>query len=251
MSAIPENIRAGYIDEAAFKQLLDQRELLDATELIAQIGHCQWDYRNNRLLSCSQGYARIFNMSVEEIIALQSNWEQSLAQMHPDDRDDYLEAYYALQEAGNYTVEYRFIRNDGETRWLREVGLLKYDDNHNVIDAFGIIQDITERVAHQHILEDQQELARQVEAITDIGHFINDEEIDKFLYISPGYARIHGMSVEEFMHHVESVGDNLAPVYHEDRERLLAEIDRYIENGDDFFDSVYRVVRPDGEIIWV
>ncbi len=251
MSAIPENIRAGYIDEAVFKQLLDQRELLDATELIAQIGHCQWDYRNNRLLSCSQGYARIFNMSVEEIIALQSNWEQSLAQMHPDDRDDYLEAYYALQEAGNYTVEYRFIRNDGETRWLREVGLLKYDDNHNVIDAFGIIQDITERVAHQHILEDQQELARQVEAITDIGHFINDEEIDKFLYISPGYARIHGMSVEEFMHHVESFGDNLAPVYHEDRERLLAEIDRYIENGDDFFDSVYRVVRPDGEIIWV
>ena len=48
------------------ERLLDQRELLDATELIANMGHCQWGYRNNRLLTCSQGYARIFNMSIEE-----------------------------------------------------------------------------------------------------------------------------------------------------------------------------------------
>jgi PAS domain S-box-containing protein len=190
-------------------------------------------------------------LSVDEIIELQSNWERSLAQIHPDDRDAYLEAYQAQREIGNYTVEYRILRNDGETRWLREVGLLKYDDNRNVIDAFGIIQDITELVVPQHDLEDQQELGRQVEAITDIGYFINDEDIDKFLFISPGYARIHGMTVEEFMHHVESAGDNLALVHRGDIERLLAEIEAYIENGDDNFESEYRIVRPNGEVIWV
>ncbi len=78
MSAIPEKFPADLIDVAMVKKLLDQRESLDATELIAQIGHCQWDYRHNRLLSCSQGYARIFNMSVEEVITLQSNWDQTL-----------------------------------------------------------------------------------------------------------------------------------------------------------------------------
>ncbi len=153
MSANPEKILSRGIDEEEVERLLEQRELLDATELIAQIGHCQWDYRNNRLLSCSQGYARIFNMSADEIIELQSNWEQSLAQIHPDDRDSYLEAYYAQQEAGNYTVEYRIMRNDGETRWLREVGMLKYDDNRNVIDAFGIIQDITEKRNYEQNLQ--------------------------------------------------------------------------------------------------
>ena len=251
MSANPDSTPKRNIDEQEVQQLLGQRELLDAAELIAKMGHCQWDYRNNRLLSCSLGYARIYNMSVDEIIELQSDWEKSLAQIHPDDRDTYLEAYYSQQEKGNYTVEYRFLRNDGEIRWLREVGLLRYDDKRNVTDAFGVIQDISESVEDRHHLQDQQELAQQVEAITDIGYFINDEEIDKFLYISPGYARIHGMSVNEFIRHVESEGDNLAPVHPDDKQRLLNEIANYIETGADNFNSEYRILRPDGEVTWV
>jgi len=83
MSAKPENIPKREIDEQEVEQLLEQRELLDATELIAKMGHCQWDYRNNRLISCSQGYARIFNMSVDETIEFQNDWEKSLGQFTP------------------------------------------------------------------------------------------------------------------------------------------------------------------------
>ncbi len=251
MSASPESILTRGVREDEIELLLEQRELLDATELIANIGHCQWDYRNNRLLSCSLGYARIFNMSVEEIIALQSNWDKSLGQIHPDDRETYLDAYYAQNDTGNYSVEYRMRRNDGEIRWLREVGLLKRDDDNNVTDAFAIIQDITERRERERGLEDQQALARQVEAITDIGYFINDEEIDRFLYISPGYARIHGYEVDEFLRHVESVGDNLEPVHEDDIGWLRDQIEEYCEQGHDNFEAEYRVVRPDGEIVWV
>ena len=146
------------LSSAEFEQLLEQRELLDATELIAQMGHCLWDYKNNRLISCSQGYARIFNMSITEIMDLQNNWEQSLAQILPEDRDQYLAAYYSQQETGNYTVEYRFTRNDGEVRWLREVGLLKFDQSGEVVDAFGIIQDITEKKHYEQSLQDAKDL---------------------------------------------------------------------------------------------
>lgn len=251
MSANLQSILTQGVREDQVQQLLDQRDLLDATELIANMGHCQWDYRNNRLISCSLGYARIFNMSIDEIIDLQSDWEKSLAQIHPDDRDSYLDAYYAQNEAGNYSIEYRFLRNDGEVRWLREVGLLKRDSNNNVTDAFAILQDVTERREHQRHLEDQEELARQVEAITDIGYFINDEEIDRFLYISPGYARIHGYSVDEFLQHVEAVGDNLDPVHDDDIGWLRAQIEEYCKLGHDSFEAEYRIVRPDGDIVWV
>ena len=234
-----------------FERLLKQHELLDAAELLAQIGHCRWDYENNRLISCSQGYARIFNMSVEEVIEFQSSWGQSMSQIVPEDRDKYVAAYYAQLESGNYTIEYRITRNDGEIRSLREVGLLKFDDNNNVIDAFGIIQDITDTVAYQQELENGQELARQVESITDIGHFINDEEIDRYLYISPGFARIHGRTVKEYMQFVESRGDNLAAIHADDRERLRADIIDYVERGDDSFEAEYRVVHPDGKIAWI
>jgi len=159
MSSISESFIKHAIDEAEFGKLLEQRELLDATELVAQMGHCQWDYQNNRLISCSQGYARIFNSSVEEIIKLQSTWESSLSQIHPDDRDHYLTAYTSQKSRGHYNVEYRIIRNDGEIRWLRESGTLKYDNNNEVVDAFGILQDITEQLAHQRELETGQELA--------------------------------------------------------------------------------------------
>ena len=251
MSSKLENPFPFAINNVEFEKLLEQSELLDATELIAQIGHCRWDYRNNRLISCSQGYARIFNMSVEEVIALQSSWEQSLSQIHSEDRDQYLATYYAQQEAGNYTVEYRIIRNDGELRWLREVGILKYDGDNEVTDAFGIIQDITDHVVHQQDLENGQELHRQVEAITDIGYFINDEEFDEYLYISPGFARIHGRTVEEYMEFVDAAGDNLAAIHAEDRERLRADIIEYVERADDNFDAEYRVVHPDGTVAWV
>jgi len=237
--------------DAEFEKLLEHRELLDATELIANVGHCQWDFKNNRLISCSQGYARIFNMTIEEIIVWQSSWEQSLAQIHAEDRARYLAAYHSLQETGNYTVEYRLLRNDGEIRWLREAGLLKLGKNREVIDAFGIIQDISEQVAYQTDLENVQELARQVEAITDLGHFINDEEFDEYLYISPGFARIHGRTVEEYMRFVEAAGDNLAAIHEEDRERLRADIIEYVERADDSFDAEYRVVHPDGTVAWV
>ena len=69
-SSLPEKPAIYSIDEAEFEELLEQRELLDATELVAQMGHCQWDYQHNRLISCSQGYARIYNMSVAEILEL-------------------------------------------------------------------------------------------------------------------------------------------------------------------------------------
>lgn len=237
--------------ESELDALLTQRELLDATELIAHIGHCRWDYYNNQLLSCSLGYARIFNMSVAEILELQSNWNNSLAMIHPDDRERYVDAYQAQQQSGSYRIEYRFVRNDGQVRWLREVGILKFDDAGVAQDAFGILQDITEQVEHAQDLETRQELARQVEAITDIGHFINDEENDLFLYVSPGYARIHGRSVDEFMAYVESQQDNLHAVHEEDRETLRAKIVDYIEAGADAFDAEYRVVHPDGQVAWV
>jgi hypothetical protein len=122
MPSLPERRKNRATDAGEFEKLLEQRELLDATELVAQMGHCQWDYQNNRLISCSQGYARIFNMSIEEIIAFQSSWEQSMSQIHPEDRDHFLSAYYSQQQSGSYAVEYRMIRNDDAIRWLRKPG---------------------------------------------------------------------------------------------------------------------------------
>ena len=81
MSAKIEKVSTDEIDEARIESLLLQRELLDATELIANMGHCHWDYRDNHLISCSRGYARIFNMSVDEVLEFQSDWQRNMSQI--------------------------------------------------------------------------------------------------------------------------------------------------------------------------
>ena len=86
--------------EIELERLRHRESLLDATELIADIGHCEWDYEHGRLKSCSAGYARIFNMSPAEVLESQNSWEKVLDQIHPEDRDLYLKSYRSQTETG-------------------------------------------------------------------------------------------------------------------------------------------------------
>jgi len=101
--------------EAELERLRRREALLDATEQVANIGHCEWDYENHCIKSCSDGYARIYNMSVSEICALHSDWEKVLEQVHPDDRETYARSYHSLQEAESHHIEYRIKAEIRET----------------------------------------------------------------------------------------------------------------------------------------
>jgi hypothetical protein len=54
--------------------LRHREKLLDVAEQLANIGHCEWDYDNDCIKSCSEGYARLFNQSVAEVIEAHSSW---------------------------------------------------------------------------------------------------------------------------------------------------------------------------------
>ena len=68
---------------AELEGLRRRNKLLDVAEQLANIGHCEWDYDNNCLLSCSEGYARIFDLSIAEVLESQSSWEKLVQQIHP------------------------------------------------------------------------------------------------------------------------------------------------------------------------
>ena len=52
-----------------------QNTIFHETERIANIGYYEWDFELDRLDSCSEGYAHIFNMSVDEVMLAESSWE--------------------------------------------------------------------------------------------------------------------------------------------------------------------------------
>ncbi|MCP4472338.1 MAG: PAS domain-containing protein [Gammaproteobacteria bacterium] len=267
---------------------LHQRlSLSDPTEHTAQIGHYEWNTDVDRLESCSEEHARLFNMTVEEVREAQNSWDKMVAMVHPDDRPRYAAAIQLMEDTGVLNVqyrsmlkddladivsedrervakeylqyidsgegqsfEYRIRRPDGAIRWLRELSRARQVEDGRVTQTLGVIQDITDRVAHEQELVFKDVMASQAEVITNIGYFLYDLNEDRHLYMSPGLARIAGLGVEELRRKVISDDDYVDLICELDRERV-----RKLYNGsqDDLeeWEIEYRLRRPDGELRWV
>lgn len=126
--------------------------LFDSIEHIAQIGQYEWNYDSNQLVSCSEEYARIYGMSIENIMLRESNKEGAMQQIHPDDHNRYLKTWETLTDTGSLDIEFRIIRGDGKVRYLREIGVRPVDSIEEGFIGWGLVQDITEqKLAEQRI----------------------------------------------------------------------------------------------------
>ena len=61
----------------------------------------------------------------------------------------------ALQCKSGYDVEYRILRKDGQTRWLRVVTEVQYDISGHIISTVGTAQDITQQKEAEEALRAQ------------------------------------------------------------------------------------------------
>ncbi len=236
--------------EAELAKFRQHQALFDRTELIAHIGHFEWSYDLDCLLSCSEEYARIHDMTVEEVLVAHGSWEKLLLQVHPDDREVFAESEQALRRDKSFDIEFRIFLENGEIRHIRVFAVEVTDEAGAGIGLFGILQDISDRIKYERDLEYRDELARQTEAITDIGHFIYDEANEHYVYMSDGCARIYGAEPEEYMAKMLSLDDDLSDIVDEDRKRVDAEYAIYRETGQDCAIE-YRIVRADGAIRWL
>jgi diguanylate cyclase (GGDEF)-like protein/PAS domain S-box-containing protein len=224
--------------------------LLDSIEQAASIGHYEWNYELDRLESCSEVYARLFNMTIEEVLKAQDSREKSLRYIHPDDHESYRFSGKVLRDSGSTNVDYRILLDDGRIKYVREFGILAVDDDGVGRGSFGLLHDISEQVKYERDLEYRDELARQTESITDVGHFIYDEANERYVYMSDGCARIFGSTAEAYMAKVGSSETDLSDIVEEDRERVRQEYAHYIETGLDCA-LEYRILRTDGKVRWV
>jgi PAS domain S-box-containing protein len=66
--------------------------------------------------------------------------------LHPEDRDDYLNAYKrAFAVRTQFKAEFRFRRADGEYRWMRSEATPRFGDDGELVGYVGATVDITER----------------------------------------------------------------------------------------------------------
>lgn len=236
--------------KAALDKLRNGVDLYAVSERVAKIGHYAWNRAQDRLESCSDQYARVFGQDIRSIYAAQASFESLVAQIHPGDRERYLQACRAANPENHLDIEYRVILANGEVRYLREISVYLADDAQSPRGNFGIMQDVSRRVQQRSALARHNELAKQAETMFEIGHYVYDEKNEHYLYVSDGFARIHGTTVDEYMGHAQTFDEDLQQVAKVDRKRVARAYRRYIDTGESL-DIEYRITRPDGRQRWV
>jgi|GEM_PF-774978 len=131
----------------------NERQLHTAAKL-ARLGYSVWDTRTDRCSFCSEEYAKMHGVSVDEFIQDSSTLDGPFAFTHPDDKDEYRLACEGAANGKGYDMEYRIIKPGGEVRWLHETSTPVFDKKGITIEEQVIAQDITKRKRTEEALRE-------------------------------------------------------------------------------------------------
>ena len=169
--------------------------------------------------------------------------------LHPDDRDRVLASFArAHDELEAVTLEYRIIRKDGVTVWVRDEAAIAYGDAGEPLFIQGYMADITERKAIEEELDEAGERYRGLCEQLPLVTYIDGADVDRnVIYISPQIESLVGISAEEWVAHAGSFVSVLHP---DDRDDVLADAHRCRKEGIPF-EREYRLVTRKGDVIWI
>jgi diguanylate cyclase (GGDEF)-like protein/PAS domain S-box-containing protein len=192
-----------------------------------------------QLLYLSPGYERIFGTSASALKADPTSWLQSI---HPDDRANVLAGLAGLGDPSGVSGEWRVVRPDGGTRWVRGRAWVVRDRFGKAVRLVGVGQDVTE-IRKAELEREQSELRfREVAERLDEGLWIMTPSGDRLLYSNAACVHIFGWGVDEFSRHPHLLPDSIHP---HDRDR----VQQSFQSGS--LDEKFRLLRPDGTVRWV
>jgi PAS domain S-box-containing protein len=233
--------------EAEVGRLWLKEAFFDASQKLAHLGYCEWDYDKGRIISCTPSYAEIFGMSIEEVIESQSTWEKVLLQIHPEDRDHYAQSYREHMGKGSHEVEYRVFRNDGAIRHLKEVAILRQDGDRGRKESIGLVQDVTEHATMRKTIEQNAEKLKLAARTAKLGYWHFDEVANEYIDISEEYAAIVGYTVPEFLQRFRTLDEDMTMVHPDDSDALH----EAYETLEGRIDCSYRIRHRNGHWIHV
>jgi len=113
-------------------------------------------------------------------------YESWWASVHPDDRELVGHAIKRANETGEYEVEYRTIRADGQTYWTAARGRVIFDSDQKPEKLIGICMDVTERKHNEAALLRAEKLATAGRLAATVAHEINNplEAVGNLLYLA-------------------------------------------------------------------
>jgi len=201
---------------------------------------------NTQTVQISAGYAAIHGLPEGTTEITRSEW---LAHVHPQDveRLRVFRSEAIGDRRGEYNVDYRIVRRDGEVRWIESRGVILYGSTTRARRLIGVKIDVTERKqAEAEIKESKTRLADALaagqviafewDAITGLAQR-SDNAIDILGSNHQGGA---GSLRNDFLNHVHP----------DDRTSLKTRI-RELSPQNPSYALTFRYVRPDDRQVWL
>lgn len=218
--------------EEQFRSAMDHSSI--GMALVAPNG--RW-LRVNRALCAIVGYA--------EAELLVTDF-QSIT--HPDDLDldiDYV-GRMLRKEIETYQMAKRYIRKDGGFVWILLSVSLVWNLNGTPRYFISQIQDISDRRSAEQALRESERRFRNLVESANVIPYAWDILAKRYIYVGPQIERLFGQAPGLWTDR----SFWLERLHPDDRERILAHSQSFARHPQDT-QLEYRVVKPDGSVVWV
>lgn len=215
------------------------KERLRRGQEFANIGTWDWNILTGELY-WTERIAPLFGHPVGE---LDTSYENFLNSIHPDDRQNVVDAVNACVERDiPYSIEHRVIWPDGTVRWLYERGAVVRDAQGKPLQMLGVVQDIDDRKRAELALIEREAELREAQTLARIGNW-SANMLTGELHWSDEIYRIFGYEPGSISPSVETFMNAVHP---DDRELVRASELNAQHTGQ--HNVVHRIVWPDGTI---
>ena len=169
-------------------------ERLSLATKAASIGVWDWDLRTNQVYLDEKMF-EIYGLPKQDPMP----YERWLQAIHPEDLARVIEYRKSIiankgqyVNTGQYAVEFRIARPNGEERYIQGAGTVVLNEKQEVIRVLGVNIDVTERKKNEHKIQEQANLLGLAsDAIVVCGL---DEKIQ---YWNKSAERLYGWTSEE------------------------------------------------------
>jgi PAS domain S-box-containing protein len=174
--------------------LRTSEERLRLAQQAGWVGVFDWNLQNNTV---------VWTPELEELFGIpvggfEGNYEGWARRVHPEDLPRVVSLFQEWMQSHHTeeTWQYRFIRNDGQVRWMEAKGRILRDPNGKPSRMIGTNVDITERTHAEEALRRSEERYRRLFDEDLTGDFLATPD-GKVIECNPAFAEIYGFADRE------------------------------------------------------